>query len=120
MPTCPPERALGQISNDAADGAESDSKTPSRSTLRHCQNKWLGPNALGEGADYLIQTFHFICSQKCTSSSNLCCVSVANDNHVQKYGEVQEKQRVAHFVSTPETCQLCDIADEQAVVRVEH
>ena len=117
---CPLERGRGQISNDLPDGAESDSKTSDRSTSRHCQNKWLGPNAFGRGTDSLIRTFHFNCSQQSTSSSILCCVSVGNVNHVQKYGEVQEKQRIASFVSTPEYCQLYDIAGEQVVVRVGH
>ena len=48
----------------------------------------LDGTPLGEGADYLIRTFHFNCSQQSTSSSILCCVSVGNVNHVQKKGDV--------------------------------
>ena len=120
MPTCPLERGLGQISNDAADGAESDLETQADLLHGIARTSGLDGTPLGKGADSLTRTFHFNCSQQSTSSSIVCCISVGNVNHVQKYGEVREKQRIASFVSTPEYCKLCDIAGEQVVVRVVH
>ena len=67
MPTCPPELAHGQISNDLLDGAESDPKTPSRCALRLARTSGLDRTPLGEGADYLIRKFHVNCSPQCTA-----------------------------------------------------
>ena len=47
-------------------------------------------------------------------------LSVEDVNHVQNKEMSGEKRRIAYFVSSPEFCQLCDIAGEQVVVRVEH
>ena len=55
----------------------------------------LDRTPLGEGADYLIRTFHFNCSQQSTSSSILCCVSV---------GKCQPRPKIRRSLGEAKSC----------------
>ena len=80
----------------------------------------LDRTPLGEGADYLIRTFHFNCSPHCTAHrfSVMSRWKMSTTSKTRRCLIRSEELLIPS--RPPEYCQLCDIAGEQVVVRVEH